>query len=609
MLALFKAEFLHYRQWAIGLLALQAMAWAIVLKLNEYADASAFDNEVTQVLSLFGGFIFGVVQMILNTRKNHWTFLHQRPLNSRDIYLAITAASMLHIFIAFPLVWLVVVASFDLLTNAVVDMRHYYMAPYLMLYSIATYLIGNLVVLNASRAAILTGFGLLILHNDLPQLTWLKFLILAFVIIILLYLNIKSFKSDRFQPLKSVAGIVLMALPMQVVLVFFLTMSTALFYDIPQTLMDSHPEQHPTEGSFDFWRKVEDDKRIEYLLKDSNMENKVLFSRQTQLADKDTIATYHKAFNRKNQLNFRDNQWFLSDEDSRSVWVYSHDEMMLQGSDNFTGEVVGWLGQQGFIDQLNLATDADRFISVPSMVKDQFIVTDKTIFQVDFANKQLSVKLAMTGEEYLMGRPEFKENFVALVTNKQTYLFEPKIFLNEFELAVSSYQLPHPVSLASISGVESYRMVDGFLLIYRGQNYYGFDKAGAEIFYVHINGDVEKIYSVHFNKHSSPEFIQHFDFLISPAIYTLRELMANSFQSSNQNAQNNEPSSEIALTRPWPSSMLITISLLQLGAAFVVLILARRFSLNKGKKALWLLMTIIIGLPALLSFLLLNKRA
>ncbi|MCJ8321926.1 MAG: hypothetical protein MJK12_19990 [Colwellia sp.] len=605
MLALLKTEFLHYRKWAIGLLALQAMAWAIVLKLNEYTDASAFDNEITQILSLFGGFIFGVVQMVLITRKNHWAFLLQRPLNSRDIYFAITAASTLHIFIAFPLVWLAVVAGFDLFTNTVVDMRHYYMAPYLMMYSVATYLIGNLVVLNASRAAILTGFGLLTLHNDLPQFTWLKFLILALVIIILLYLNIKSFKADRFQPLKSVSGIVLMAIPMQVILVFFLTMSTALFYDIPQTLMGTHPEQHPTEGSFEYWRNIEEDKRIAYLLKDSDMDNKTLFSRQTELADKDTIATYHSAFNRKNQLNFRDNQWFLSDEDSRTVWVFSHDEMMLQGSDNFTGEHVGWLGQQGFLDKLNLATDADRFITVPSMIKNQFIVTDKLIFQVDFANKQLSVKLMMTGGEYLIGRPEFKEHFVALVTNKQTYLFAAQTFLNEFELAATSYQLPHPVALENLSGLESYRMADGFLLIYRGQDYYGFDKAGAEILYAHANGDVEKIHSVRFNKQNTPEFIQHFDYLISPAIYTLRGVIRNSFQSSELSKQSNDA----VLTRPWSSTILITIILLQVSAAIVVLILARRFRLNHGKTVLWVLMSLVVGIPSLLSFLLLNKRA
>ena len=93
--------------------------------------------------------------------------------------------------------------------------------------------------------------------------------------------------------------------------------------------------------------------------------------------------------------------------------------MMLQGSDNFTGKLVGWLGQQGFIEQLTLATDADRFISVPSMINNQFIVTDKTIFQVNFVNKQLSVKLMMTGEEVLVGRPEFKEHFVALATNQK----------------------------------------------------------------------------------------------------------------------------------------------------------------------------------------------
>ena len=603
MLALFKAEFLHYRQWAIYLLTLQAMVWAITLKLNEYADASAFDTEITSILSLFGGFIFGVVQMFLNTRKNHWTFLLQHPLSSRNIYLALTTASTLHIIIAFPLVWLGVVAGFDHLTNAVVDMRHYYMAPYLMFYTLATYLIGNLVVLNPSRGAILAGFGLLTLHNDLPQFTWLKFLGLVLVIIILLYLNIKSFKADRSQQLKSATSTALIAIPMQVTLVFFLSMSTTLFYDIPQTLIGTHPEHHPIEGSFDYWRNIEDNKRITYLLKDSNIKDNQLFSRQTELAERDTIAINHRAFNRKNQLNFRDNQWFLSDEDSLTVWVFSHDEMLLQGSNNFTGKIVGWLGQQGFITQLNSITDADRFKSVPSMIKDQFIVTDKTIYQVDFDNKRLSVKLMMAGDEYLIGRPEFKKHFVALVTNKQTYLFDPHSFSQSFETTMPNYQMPHPVALDNLYEIESYRMADGFLLTYSHQNYYGFDKPGAEIFYVHSNGDIEKIHSARFTKYNYPEFIRHFDYLISPVIFTLRDLISKSFKSSNSSIQN----SDTASTHHWSSTILITIILLQLSTTFIVLLLARRIRLSTVSSVLWLFMTLFIGLPALLSFLLLNK--
>jgi len=603
MLALFKAEFLHYRKWAIWLLALQAMSWVIVLKLNEYADASAFDSEITQVLSLFGGFVFGVVQMILATRKNQWTFLLQRPLNSRDIYFAITAASILHIFIAFPFVWLVVVASFDHFTNAVVDIRHYYMAPYLMIYAIATYLIGNLVVLNASRGAILTGFGLLTLHNDFPQFIWLKFLVLTLVIIILFYLNIKSFKADRSQQLKSIVDTALMAIPMQITLVILLTLTTTIFYDIPQKFMGSHPEQQPIEGSYEYWRNIDDEKRIAYLLKDNNLANKQLLSRQTELAEQDTIATFYRAFNRKNQLSFRDNNWYLSDEDSRTVWVFSHDEMLLQGADNFTGKIVGWLGKKGFIAQLTSVNDADRFVSVPSMIKDQFIVTDKSVFQVDFANKRLSVKLKMVDDEHLIGRPEFKKHFVAVVTNKKTYLFDPQAFSQEYEQAVPNFQIPHPTHLDSFSWIESYRMADGFLFTYRGQNYYGFDKPGAEIFYAYANGDVEKIHSKRFNKYSYPEFIRYFDYLISPVIYILRDNIINSYQSLDVTLQ----STDVAFTRSWSNAMLLTIILLQLSATIIVLMLARRIRLNQEKTGFWLLMTLFIGIPALLSFLLMNN--
>jgi hypothetical protein len=604
MLALFKAEFIRYRKWAILLLIAQLILWLYMSKISVLLDANNARVNAVQLLLLISSLAFGLVQMHLHKRKNHWTQLLQRPLASGKIYLALAGAAVVNILIAVPLAWLLVVVGFDSFTTTVVDQRHYDFVIFSAGKAILAYLLGSFIILSASRGAVLLAILLLVFFLPTSQNLWLVFSAMAVIICYLAYLNFISFKPALAEHPKSGLATLLMAVPMQVMIVHLLVFSSVIFYHIPRAIIGDHPAMVQSEGTYDYWRNsVPQEERIGYFLKDTGNENNAWYGNQAQLAQFNTINTIAIDFAKKGQLHTSDGKYSLNHKSSQSLWIFSHDKMLLQGTDNTSGIIVGWLGQQGFINSTDTVSDADRFTHIPYLLQDKFILTDNTIYQVDYNEKTLSVKSQMQGDERFIGLPQFNQTHVTLVSTEQTYIFEREDFFEEFEIAVPSYELPHPVSLDQISLIESYRLVDGFILSYMGYNYHGFDRPGAEIFYAQLEGNIEKIHNIKFKQHNYPDLIRHLGYIASPLYYPLYR----SFFHMGESTAVMQSSAIEVYSRKMPMSVNISVAILQLFSAISVFFLAKRSLLNKRSQFVWTIMTAVVGLPALLSFFLLNK--
>jgi len=600
MLALFKAEFIRYRHWAIFGLILQLFVLFYFSKLGPVLEQ--LNHEVTLIIIIIC-FTFGFIQMTLHKRKSHWTFLLQRPLKTSKIYLALATAGIMNVLIAVPIPWLVTVIGFDYFTDTIIDMRHYFFALLFAAIGVVFYLMGNFVALNASRAAILTGIGLFIIFQSMSEYILLQSGVTLLIIIYLIHLNIASFKPDFSQPLESRLSMLLLLIPMQMMIVFLLVLSTQVFYHLPKLMLSNHPSDLLVEGTLDYWRDLPVEKRVHELLKGSNIATKNWLARQTELATPDAINIHTRRFNKKGQYPFRDKNFSLDDKENNNLWVFSHDEMLLQGVNKKTGKVVGWLGSKGFLEDIHSAKADDHFTSIPFLLKDRFITTEKTIYFVDFETKALPIKASMPEGEQMIGRPQFTQGYVALVSNKQIYLFDPTDFYEETEAMLPTYSLPHPRELSKIANVDTYAMVDGFLLVYFGQNYHGFDKPGAEIFYAKQGDKVQPIYSKRFEKQNSPILIRHFEYLMSPLLYTLDATINHELAAY----PDNKHPIAIVLSGDMPISINISALLLQLLSVGIVLWVSRLIRLNKKITILWVIMAGLIGIPALLSFFFVNK--
>lgn len=603
MFELFKAEFNRYRKWAFLGLIIQLCIWGFVSRLKPLLSSDASQNSLTILDCVIIGLIFGITQMILNTRKNNWTYLIQRPLPMKKIYMALSGAAIANIIIAIPLGWLLTMAALDMFTATVVDFRHYVFAFYMGGISITAYLIGSLIVLSASKGAIGLLYFIVIWLFPKPESQMIFFTLMTAIGIMLWYLNLKCFKPDLKTHVQKPTFVVMMAIPMSITVMFLLYMGSSVYYHIPRLLMGTHPDNNPVENSISYFWNMDDAKVVGHILKDhTDLKNKDQISRQAELADADRIGSGFWTYPSKGQMHSKDTNYGLFDRDSKTHWVFSHDAMMLHGLDSTTQKSKGWIGKNGFVEE-GKATADDKFDHVPFMIEDQFLATKSTIYQINYEDKEIIVKYeAPTGSEFATP-PQIRDHYVALLTDKNSYLFDKETFITEMEAATADYRIPHPIALNKIWAIETRRMVDGYLMLYFSDHYDGYMKPAVSMSYARLGRGVEQIAKTQYPALRHPALILDLEYTLSPGAYMLYRSIYRMLEPSELE---NVSFAEV-LTRDYAPSVKWTALLLQIFSILCLVLLARKIKLGKPLTVIWTAMGAIFSLPAILCFLLMNK--
>ncbi|UTW54672.1 hypothetical protein [Kordiimonas sp. SCSIO 12610] len=602
MFEIFRAEFLRYRKWAILILFVQLGVWAFITKVKPLLQPLTEIDGMVALVTIIGGLVFGIFQMIQHKRKANWTWLIQRPLSLSKIYCALSAAAIANILIAVPVAWIMVVSGLDLFTSTVVDSRHYVYGLHLAGLATTAYLVGTLTALSATRAAFLASFVIILWVYPKPQSMTVFFLLMSCVIAGLWYLNLKCFKPDLTTHVQKPEFIILMSLPMQATLAFLLMLSSTFYYHIPRFIIGNHPDNNPVEGSMSYLYHLDDSQTVGFLLKDTELDGKERLIRQTELADVDWITTNQWTFPSRDQMFFRDWGYGLFDGPTRTRWVFANDEMMLQGSGDLSGKISGWIGKNGFVEH-GYATADDQFDTVPFMLADKFLVTQKRVYQVDYEEREMIVKFQVAEGSRIVNLPQINEDYVAIVTDKNTFIFDKQAFLNDMEPAKPDYSLPHPLEPSKIRTIETRRMVDGYLVLYFSRHYNGFQQEAASIHYARLGKDMEQIAKTDFYVNRHPAVIDNLDYVISPAV----------FMWTNQLLRLIEPT-EVSYTsirevfdRDFQSSVKWTALGLMILSSIVAFLVSRRIRLGSPMTILWSSLCLIFSVPALVSFFLMNK--
>lgn len=603
MYALLKAEFIRHRRWAILALLLQLGIWIFASRFGPVLEISGAMRSLSYLAIVLLCFGFGALQMYLHRRQNDWVFLIQRPLAPARIYLALASAGFALIAIAIPLAWVLFVAGLDTLTSGVVDVRHYLHGLFSFCAALCAYLLGSLVISSASRGAVLLIGLLTVVVTNISASTPLAFFIASLAIGLLLYLNAKSFLPDPKRHLSDAPSITLMSVSMQFGIVFMLVLSTSIFYHAPRFVIGNHPDNNPKQGTYSYFWRLNESQRIAYLLKDSDAPDAKSLIRQAELADYERLHTSPERFAERGQLHFLDEQSSLLHEQSNTRWSFSHDQMLLQGNHMITGEVIGFMGRNGFILPDSEANAADRFISVPFLVGERYLQTREALFEIDFRDRILSTKFALPNDDQFVTRPEFREHFAALTSNEHLYLFDIEQFAEVQSTALPDYVIEHPDMFSHGAFVELYRMVDGYLIVYHSAHYRNFDEPGADVLYASLDGEIDLLHSVPFPVSIHPAPIAHFDFLLSPLLHVAKQQLYSLIRLENHATSTGFG----ALDFPAQSSVYVTLSILFLGSIIAVLVLGKRLALGRTKTILWTALALLFGLPAFISFLLMNK--
>lgn len=603
MYTLFLAEFSRYRRWAFFLLLVQLGFWAFIARLGPLLSVGAGIRAASFLAVVLCALVFGFMQMRLHRRKNDWTYLIQRPIALRQIYLALAGAGLACLAIAVPTAWLIMVAGLDLLSNTVVDSRHYYHGIFAFFAGSCAYLAGSLIALSASRGTVLIIGSLTLVVTDISANTRLTLLIAIALIALLMYLNACAFKADPKVHFEKTAEIVFLSVPMQFGIAFVLLLLTSVFYHLPRFFIGNHPDNHPVAGAYNYLWSLDEKDRAAYLLKGSEGNGQQALIRQAQLADHVRLSHSLDRLPKRGQLHFLDDQISFVDSDRNTHWTFSHDLMLLQGNHTVSGAIQGFIGRRGFLDAADTISDNDQFATVPFLIADRFLQTPQRLYELDFEDRLLSVKFAVPGTDKLIQKPIFEEHFVALDGIENIYLFDSQDFA-ETQLMVSpEYTITHPPIYRDSAVIEMYRNVDGYLAVYHASQLQGFDTPGAKVIYAPLDGPAEILQDIVFPYRVHPAVIEHFDFAVSPVLNTSKQAI---FRAINPDDRRFSTLAE-SVSAAMPASVLVTAILLTFASVFGIVFLARRIDLDRSRTVLWTLMALLLGLPALLSFGLMNR--
>lgn len=603
MFELARSEFIRYQKWAFAVAVLLLAVFGFVSKIKPLLENSDAQSALVN-LSFFGAsLLFGVLQMALYKRTNHWTYLIHRPISPAKIYFALCGAGVLLLFIAFGLPWLIAMLGLDIFTETLVETRHYLHVAFLLFNAILVFLIGNLIVLNASYAIVGLLILLVIIYVPISPSIQMQFLPVISMILGLLYLNMKSFQPDLSRYLKQPFSVVLLSIPLSFALWFLLLMiSTTSLYHLPKFIAGTHPDNNPVENTYRYIWQYDESELPEYILQNANTPLANNMIQQAKLAKVDYISTDFWPFPRKNQLYVEDLQYALTHKKTHSTWQFSHKDMVLVGVSKSTGKRVGVLGQQGFVSSLEKVTEQDRFSAVPFLLGESHFMTRTNIYQVNFNEKSLSNKFSLTQGEFFIGIPKIHDNYIAVATNQHILLFDPSSYRDEYQQIQPDYRVPHPVAYKTLSNITTYKLADGYLFHYFGTKHFGFDRPGAQMFYVKLSGETLYVGGREFTSFSHPAWIRHGLFVFSPVLWGTQNLMFDYLDPENGWALSYAEIREVN----FPQQAITAAIVLHLVSLIGAIIMCRRHRMASAQVATWISLCLFLSLPGLLTCILLN---
>lgn len=603
MFELAKSEFVRYQKWAFLIVIVLLAVLGFISKLKPLLEANQGQSVLINLTFLGASLIFGILQMALHKRTNQWTYLIHRPINPAKICCALCGAGMLLILLALGLPWLIAMLGIDLFTHSVVESRHYLHIVFLLLTCMMSYLIGTLIILNASFGIVGLLVMLILVLVPTAKNSLVQFLPLIGMLWVLIYLNIKSFKPDLSQFLTQPFSLVLLAIPLSFALLFCLTVAgTMTFYHVPKFIAGTHPDNNPVDGTYRYTWTYDEADTPEYILQNTDSALAKNMVQQAKLAEISWIDVDNWAFPRKGQLYVDDYQYALSHKKTNSIWQFSHSEMVLVGISNITGKPVGLLGKNGFIDDLEAVTDSDRFVEVPFLLGENYVMTRKVIYQVNFSEKLLSEKFSLPNEEYFIGIPDIHKDFISLTTNKNILLFDPQVYRDEYQQATPDYVVPHPVPVKNLYLVRTFQLADGYLFTYLGNDHFGFERPGAQAFYAKLSGEIEYVGGREFTVYTHPAWVRNALYVISPILWGAQSVM---YHTIDPNWTGVFSLAEIRqMDFPTEANRLAII--LHIISVLGAIVMCRRHRLRPAQIATWISLCAFLSLPALVACILLN---
>jgi len=601
MLDLFKSEFKRFRLVALIAYVIQTLGWIFIGKMMIILDPEYFLHAILMLLALSAGVGIGAVQMLLHKRKNHWTYLIHRPMSLSHIHGAISAAAICIIFLGFILPFTSVIIYLDLMTNNVVDFRHYLMPLDMMLIAATAYFITAYVVLSPSKLVLISLFMLSYIMTRQNVEASYMLTVAAIFCGLSFYMAKSAFKVDLSVFSSKKTMIILSSVALQPLIFILMTMAQGVYYHLPLGIMSAHPSKDISTASFFSFQRSDSNKQFEQLLTLSQDPIAPSLKRQISLATFKDFSMRKRNEVTKGQLFTSDRSFEMWDNE-RNLWVFSHDKMLFEGRHLKTDTPVGYMTKTGFVESFTDITPQHRFEHVPNIINAQHIYTQQRLYKIDFEEQTVSLIYQLPTTQQFSGLPLTHFDITMLRTDENLIILDKTDFNTAQSVIEPLSIVPLPTNLENRMHVQISQMSDGYLMMFNSDHFFGFEQAGSQLIYLPHDEKIISLAQKRFTTRHYPRLITEQAFMLSPVVVNLIDFSLGRLLSTQKTVPQ---SNGYFWQRDYPAQIWWFCIGAALFSALLTLMITKRLPMSASNRWLWTLLSLVGALPALVAFLIL----
>lgn len=595
---LFMSECRRFRNAALIFAAVHLALQLFVSQISDILQMRWEQQVVALALYLASGFGFALYQFGTYRQPGRWLWLLHRPLPRAAIFGAITLASTALILFAVGLPALITVLAKAFFGALTVDARHYLLVLHVVLFVLVAWLCGAYVVLSRSRfAAVILLLPWLMLAHLASSVTMLAPALLCTAL--LAYLVYTVFKPNRMGPPETGVALAANALPLHMGFYFAMLWAGSVTYQYGQMVANVHPLNRAVPPAGAFIELTRSSGREAFLLglKDSPDPRAAQWRRQVALLDVADIEPAVRQYPVRHQIGNKD-MLQLTDPAQHIEWTFSQDAMLFHGRDLYSNADRGWIGVRG-------VGDKTPFAGVPVLVKQGFM-TPRQFYAIDPGTYKQHQLIGLNAPETLTGATKEIGGRLYALTNHRLIAYDKPVDAGAMLAERFSVALPGPFS--DLDRVDVARLLDGTLLSFNaGRRMIQGESGSAQtVMFVDDAGNATVVARRALAHDFSPLF-EHKEFWLSPllhAVVALPDLLLDKGIVLDQGLT----SYSNPLHLPRPAAVLaaaLICALLAAGAAWLWL---RPVAISARRKAIWIAASLLVGLPAIPSLMLLQPR-
>jgi hypothetical protein len=598
MWSLFRSELARFRKGALAFAALHVLVLIFGGRLIDLLQQPSTVYRVWGALYGLAGFLFGLYQLGSYRKPSAWLFLLHRPLAPSRIFGALLAASATLIALALELplgLALLPTAAFG--GPHVVDVRHGVLLLTVPALALSGYLLGAYVMLRGRwQAAAIVVLPTLLLMSDASgaRVLWVH----AAVVLWLAFLTQRAFRPDLGALPKRPLTVIATALPLQLAAYLLLLALGSVGYQLGLIALGTSPlNQTPAPGGYVEASVASSADLLLAGLGDRNDAQAQLWRAQIPITEKFRIDPSFDAFPVRGQLtNLGPVQ--LEDPAHHARWTFSHDAMRFRGFDLLTHRPTGLLGTKGVSAG---QPEADRFAEVPLLLDGATVVTPHQLAQFDADAQAMHTRISLAPDEVFAAPPQRAGEALMVLSDRHLSFFDARAFARDAGLLSAKLQVPVPGPIAQLTRVDVAELAEGYLVSFTfGRGCHdGRSDGWQELVRVDASGQVTPL-----NRRALvPDFPALFRFRevwLSPALSTLERAAISAFAVPNPLGDAPRPA--------LPREVLTLVALLAALSITLAAGWAWTLPISPLRKLVWIAICGAVGVPALVSFVLLNPR-